>query len=111
MSDFGKMTTDEAIEYAKKRDGHKCVICLREKIDGWTMAGAHLFVRRCPFPRYSPKDPDMIITLCFRCHAEMDAIKNHSKRAKFLRECGAHFASQIILWVIGSKKKRPKRET
>lgn len=110
VSNFGKLTVDEAIAEAKERDGNRCVICNRSKEDGWSMAGAHLFVRRCPFPRYAPNDPDMIITLCFRCHAEMDAIKNHSQRAKFLREAGVCFAASIILWVIGSRKKRPKRE-
>lgn len=116
MSNFGKLTIDQAIEIAKQRDAKAndgesaCVICGNSQQDGWSMAGAHLFVRRCPFPRYAPNDPDFILTMCFRCHATMDAIKNHSQRAKFLKDRGQVFAAMMILWAIGSRKRKPKRE-
>ncbi len=90
-----------AREDAKQRDNWTCQITLRGKDTGDTVDGAHLFVVRCPFPLFDPTDPRFIVTLIRKKHQQMDAIKDHRKRAEWLRANGLSLYADRILWVIG----------
>lgn len=80
---------DRAIKLAKKRDhAPGC-------------DGAHLFPRNCPFPRYRPDDVRFIVSMEREEHQIFDAIKDHRKRAEYLRRRGWPIFADRILWVIG----------
>jgi hypothetical protein len=73
---------DDAMEIAKERDKWKCQACGRSKIKGDVVCGSHCFPRNVQ----DPTDPDLIVTLCWKCDREFDSIHNLRKRAAWLRK-------------------------
>lgn len=94
------IAVQEAREAAKIRDHWTCQITFRGKDTGDLVDGAHIFVVHCPFPLFDPADPRFIVTLIRAKHRQMDAIKDHRKRAAWLRANGLPLYADRILWVI-----------
>jgi hypothetical protein len=90
-----------ARDSARKRDDYTCQITGRGRHTGDEVHGAHLFPVNSPFPLYDPTDPRFVVTLLWKKHKEMDNIKNHVKRAQWLRNHGLHYYANLILETIG----------
>ena len=93
--------TDAAMFRAKQRDDWKCVVCGQGREQDVPVEGAHLLVRRFPFPRWRQDNEEFIPTLCTPHHREYDKDHDPIKKAAWWFEKGLKEWGNKVLWIIG----------